>query len=275
MAGFGELKTETKLLLLAAGCGLAAAALAFLLITGKEKSIISSMEPVKVAAAVKYIPAWTKIDESMITFIEMPKKFVTGAHITKLEKYKGQMTVAPFIEGEPVLANKLAARGDELNSAIPTGLRAVSVAVDEESGVGYMIKPGDYVDVILIYQDQAAGNRKNMVAATVLQDVRVVAVGQDFSLTKKNSSYSSVTLALTPEEAEVLVFAREKGKLSFTLRALGDRVKEKIGIAEFEQLMKQIRKNEAGAAAPAAPALKPAATESGAGGDGAIKKRGE
>jgi len=275
---FKNMKIETKLLLLAVACGLMAAVLAFILITGKEKNIMSAMEPVKVIAAAKYIPAWTKLDETMVDYIEIPRKFVTQAHIIKFDKYKGQMSMAPFIEGEPLLANKLAEKGEELNVAIPTGLRAVSVAVDEESGVGYMIKPGDYVDVILTYQDQGMdGKNKSLVTATVLQDVRVVAVGQDFSFTKKSSSYGSVTLALTPAEAEVLVFAREKGKISFTLRALGDRVKEKIRATEFEELMKQIRKNESGGevvSAGAAEAPKPGARDDETVNDGAIKKRG-
>lgn len=267
-----EMKTESKLMFLALACGLAAAALAYMLISGKEKNIMSSMEPVKVIAAAKYIPAWAKLDEAMVEYIEIPKKFVTKAHIIKFDKYIGQMAMAPFIEGEPLLANKLSGKGEELNVVIPTGLRAVSVAVDEESGVGYMIKPGDFVDVILTYYDAGLdGKKKNMVTATVLQDVRIVAVGQDFSFTKKSSSYGSVTIALTPSEAEVLIFAREKGKLSFTLRALGDRSKEKIKSAEFPELMKQIRKNETGAAADIEE--KPAVEDAKAGSE--IRKREE
>jgi pilus assembly protein CpaB len=279
MTEFKDLKTETKLLILAAGCGLIAAALTYILITGKEKNIMAAMEPVRVVAAAKFIPAWTKLDDTMVNYIEIPAKFVTKAHMVKFEKYKGQMSMAPFIEGEPLLSNKLTGKGEELNVAIPTGLRAVSVAVDEEAGVGYMIKPGDYVDVILTYRDEAAGgNGKNMVTATVLQDVRIVAVGQDFSFTRKNVSYGSVTLALTPAEAEVLIFAREKGKISFTLRALGDHVKEKIRTTEFEGLIKQIKKNETGSETAKAAVNEPAKNvelgDENTGG-AVIKKRGE
>ena len=274
-----DMKIETKLLLLALVCGLLAGVLTFVLITGKEKNIMSAMEPVKVIAASRYIPAWTKLDETMVDYIEIPGKFVTQAHILKFDKYKGQMSMAPFIAGEPLLANKLSGKGEELDVAIPSGLRAVSVAVDEESGVGYMIKPGAYVDVILTYQDQGPdGKKKNMVTATVLQDVRVVAVGQDFSFTNKSASYGSITLALTPAEAEVLVFAREKGKVSFTLRALGDRAKEKIRTAEFEELTKQIRKNESGGELTGtgqAGAVIPQAQNDEPVNEGIMKKRGE
>jgi pilus assembly protein CpaB len=247
MAGFKEMKTENKLLLIAAVSGLAAAALAFLFISGKEESIMRQMDGVAVVAAAKYIPAWTKIDDTMIKYLEIPRKYVTKAHILKMDALKGQISMVPFIENEPVLMNKLTEKGEQLNVAIPSGLRAVTVAVDEESGVGYMIKPGDSVDVILSYQDKSADQKlHSMVTATVLQDVRVVAVGNDFSFTKKDSSYSSITLAMTPEESELLIFAREKGRISFSLRAIGDKTKEKIRTTEFEDLMKQIKKNEKG-----------------------------
>ncbi len=247
MAGLKGMKTENKLVLVAVLSGLVAAGLAFMLLTGKEQSIMRSMDPVKVVVAAKYIPAWSKIDKDNVKLIEIPKKFMTKAHIVKIDKLKNQISMVPFIENEPILANKLTDKGEQLNVAIPSGLRAVSVAVDEESGVGYMIKPGDSVDVVLTYQDKTPdGKQKLMVTATVLQDVKIVAVGNDFSFTKKSASYSSITLALTPEEAEMLIFARERGRISFSLRPLGDRTKEKIKTVAFQELMKQIKKNEKG-----------------------------
>jgi hypothetical protein len=51
---------------------------------------------------------------------------------------------------------------------------------------------------------------------------------------------------MTPEESEMLIFARERGRISFSLSAIGDKTKEKIRTTEFEDLMKQIKKNEKG-----------------------------
>jgi len=238
------MKTEHKLIMASLAFGVAAAVLVFAGISGNEKKLLSSLEPVKVVAAAKYIPAWAKIDDSMVKQVELPKKFVTAGHIQNPEKYRGRMAMAPFMEGEPILSNKLSAKAGELNSVIPAGLRAVSVAVDEESGVGYMIKPGDYVDVILTFQEQADSRTRNMVTATLLQDARVVATGQDFTSSSKPTKYDSVTLALTPDEAELVIFGREKGKISLALRPLGDRTREKVRMKSFGDVVSKIKSNE-------------------------------
>ncbi|HDQ26567.1 MAG TPA: Flp pilus assembly protein CpaB [bacterium] len=243
------LKTETKLFIAAVLSGVAAVFLAYMLISGKKEALEKSMEPVKVVSASKYIPSWTKLGSENLKYTEIPARFVTRAHVTDIKDIEERFSMVPFIQGEPVLANKLSDRGEQLNIAIPTGLRAVSIGVDEESGVGYMIRPGDHVDVMLTYTDTGA-KTKALVTAMLLQDARVVAVGTDFSYTKKSMSYSSVTLALTPEEAELITFARAKGRLSLALRPLGDRGREKIKMVSFDDLTRQIRKNEKGEEAP-------------------------
>jgi pilus assembly protein CpaB len=170
---------------------------------------------------------------------------VNKANVMDIEKVEGKITLVPFIEDEPILENKLSRRGDELNVLISTGLRAISVSVDEESGVGFMIRPGDYVDVLLTFHDSDTSAGKGiMKTATILQDVKVIATGNEISLDKKNINYNSITLALMPEEAELLTFAKEKGKISFTLRPLGDRTKEKIKPASFTDLLQQIKNYE-------------------------------
>lgn len=242
---FKEIKAENKLILVSIIAGIIAAVLFFYYFSNLEQNIKEKMEPVKVVAAAKYIPSYTRLEKEMLKTIEIPKKMVNNANILKAEKVEGKITLVPFIEDEPILENKLSRKGNELNVMIPTGLRAISVSVDEESGVGFMIRPGDYVDVLLTFQDSDTSSGKGVLkTATILQDVKVIAIGSEFSLDKKNTTYSSITLALMPEEAELLTFAKEKGKISFALRALGDRTKEKIKQVSFADLLKQIKSNE-------------------------------
>lgn len=242
---FKEIKAENKLILVSIIAGIIAAVLFFYYFSNLEQNIKEKMEPVKVVAAAKYIPSYTRLEKEMLKTIEIPKKMVNNANILKAEKVEGKVTLVPFIEDEPILENKLSRKGNELNVMIPTGLRAISVSVDEESGVGFMIRPGDYVDVLLTFQDSDTSSGKGVLkTATILQDVKVIAIGSEFSLDKKNTTYSSITLALMPEEAELLTFAKEKGKISFALRALGDRTKEKIKQVSFVDLLKQIKSNE-------------------------------
>jgi pilus assembly protein CpaB len=205
---------------------------------------MKSMEPVKVLVAAKYITPKSQIKEDMIKFMEIPAKFVTSANAVSFEKLKGKMTIVPFIEGEPILMNKLSEKAEELSSAVPTGLRAVAIAVDEESSVSFLIKPGDYVDVLLSFE--SSGEKKvSTVTAVILQAVQVVSTGTKFDAPDPDAKgYNSIALALSPEEAEILTFAREKGRITFALRGVGDTVKEKLKLTSFDDLLKQIRSNE-------------------------------
>jgi len=242
---FKDMKIENKLLLISIAAGVLAAVLAFYYFSNLEQNIKEKMEPVKVVCAARYIPAYTRLEKTMLKTIEIPKKMVNMANVVDVEKVEGKITLVPFIEDEPILENKLSRKGNELNIMLSTGLRAISISVDEETGVGFMIRPGDYVDVLLTFQDSESSSGKGVLkTATILQDVKVIAVGSEITLDKKNTNYSSITLALMPEEAELLIFAKEKGKISFALRALGDRIKEKTKQMSFVDLIRQIKSYE-------------------------------
>jgi len=236
------LKAEDRLIVLSAACALLAGTVAFLWLTWKEKNILSGMQPVKVIAAAKLIPSKSRVDAGMVEWMELPKRYVTAAHITDYKQAKGKLAIVPFIKGEPIMANKLMEEGEELNTAIPDGMRAVSVSVNEETGVGFMIKPGDHVDVLVTMEMQENGKAK-MITATIIQAARVAATGNEFSGEDNNRKYDSVTLALAPEDAELLSFAREKGRVSLALRPVGDTAREKVRITSFNELIARMNRS--------------------------------
>ncbi len=237
---------EDRLILLSILCAVLAGVSAFAWLTWKEKNLLSGMQPVKVIAASKLIPSKSRIDAGMVEWMEIPKRYITAAHITDFKQAKGKLAIVPFIKGEPVLANKLMEEGEQLNTAIPDGMRAVSVSVNEETGVGFMIKAGDNVDVLVTMEIQENGKSK-MITAAIIQAARVAAVGNEFNGSQKNEKYASVTLALTPEDAELLSFAREKGRVSLALRPVGDTVKGKTKMISFNDLVSRINKSQADA----------------------------
>ena len=241
-----KLKTEHKMLVTALICGAAAAVLAYFVIDMKEREVMESMQPVKIIFASDYIPRGGVISASLLKYGKMPRRFVTKAHVKDYEKVRGKIAIAPFIKGEPLLANKLVEKGGDIETSIPTGLRAVSVSVDEASGVGYMIKPGSYVDVLLTYAEAKKGKMKT-ITSTILQSALVVAVGSDVSAAETGRPYKSITLALTPDEAELLAFSRRRGDITFALRALGDRNRAKLRDVDFDILSEDQEKYNAGA----------------------------
>jgi len=116
-----------------------------------------------------------------------------------------------------------------LAAVLEPGARAISLGVDAVSGNGGLIWPGDRVDVILTQQldakDVPAGKR--YVGETILSDVRVVAVDQSIAQGAVASGDNStgriartVTLELTPQQAERAAVADRLGKITLAIRAM-------------------------------------------------------
>lgn len=112
-------------------------------------------------------------------------------------------------------------------------MRAISISVDAVSSVSAMIKPNDHVDVLgtFSFPSPTANGAVESVTLTVLQDVTVLATGQTTAdktlktgrVDKSPRGYSTVTFEVTPQEAELLVFAQSvKGKLNLALRHPAD-----------------------------------------------------
>ena len=117
----------------------------------------------------------------------------------------------------------MADRGRGLASTIPPGERAVTVSVDERSGLAGMLKPNDRVDVLLI--GATAPVKENApekpFARVLLPNVTVLAAGARTGLdapADADAAYATVTLACTPEESAALALAQTKGELVLILR---------------------------------------------------------
>ncbi|MDA8248367.1 MAG: Flp pilus assembly protein CpaB [Rhodospirillales bacterium] len=117
-----------------------------------------------------------------------------------------------------------------LAAVLAPGTRALSIGVDAVSGVAGLIWPGDRVDVILTQQVGRGGQERQMVAETVLRDVRVIAVDQ--VIVQGASPLASaagklartVTLQVNGADAERLAVAQRLGRLELAIRAAADAV---------------------------------------------------
>lgn len=121
--------------------------------------------------------------------------------------------------------------GSTLARTIRKAERGLSIAVDTPSSVSGMIQPNDHVDILGTFRfpGEQAGTALDTVTLTILQNVTVLAVGQQLAAAPAGTgpaarprSYPTLTLAVTPKEAEMLVFAQNKGSLTFTLRNPAD-----------------------------------------------------
>ena len=174
----------------------------------------------------------------------VPAEFVFGDPSELLNRTPRER----IYQGEIVRDERLASQqeGIGLNAIITPGRRAMTIETDTESGLAGLLQPNNYVDVIVtIKPDDTTATNAKWVTETILQTVRVLAVGsqlsrraaeeEDSKSAKKKAASNtrrerpSVTLELTLEEAEKLALASSKGDLHLVLRSDVDIVQQETG----------------------------------------------
>jgi pilus assembly protein CpaB len=225
------MKPKSLLLLFVAGtCGLIAAIFTAQHLTGKEPVTLAAPveEHKSVVIAVKDIPAGDHLKEDMLKVVELPTKDLPEGTFTATAELTGQRLRFPVFKGEPVLAGKLG-RGSSLARELGLGMVAGYVPVSpEDRPMTGLINPGDRVDVSWIAMQQDLSSTS---VRLLLQDIKVVAVGQSIESEDTDSSGSkdsrsrlsdTYTLEVLPIQNMRLQAALLKGKVRLTLRAKGD-----------------------------------------------------
>jgi pilus assembly protein CpaB len=188
----------------------------------KEVSIPT--KPVMVAATDLDIGA--EITAENVRTINWPANSVPQFAFTDAKDVIGRGIVMPMIQNEPFLPMKLAAKdgGTGLTPAIPPGLRAVSVKVNEVIGVAGYVLPGTHVDVVATVSPTQ--NQADMTTKVILTNVEVLAAGTKIERTTdkdKPIPVTVVTMLVDPEQAERLTLASTEGKIQLALRNPLDR----------------------------------------------------
>ncbi|MRR53655.1 MAG: Flp pilus assembly protein CpaB [Deltaproteobacteria bacterium] len=182
-----------------------------------------------IVVAAMQIPIGSKITDTMVKTAPWPKESVPpgSASDPKALTAAGRINIKSIPAGEPITEDKLAPVGGAAGAGfmtyvVPPGHRAVTVAVNEVAGVAGFITPGNKVDVVLT--TPLPGNPNETISKIVLQNVPVLATGQIAQEQKdgKPIVVPTVTLDLTPEDAENLVLAANKGPLQLLLRNYSD-----------------------------------------------------
>ncbi len=223
---------------------LGAAGMAALLlggVFGKKNQAVAAAGPqiqmTEVLVAARDLDIGTPVGADDIKWQKWPNDAIAGGYVTKdanpqgLEGMIGAVARTTVFAGEPVTDVKLvrAESSNFMAATLQPGMRAVSVEIREETGAGGFIKPNDRVDVILTAEAGSSDDgMKRALTRTLLQNIRVLAVGQTFRDSAGASEASvdtqqtakTATLEVSPAEAELLQQGGEIGKLSLALRGL-------------------------------------------------------
>jgi pilus assembly protein CpaB len=211
-------------LVVAAVVGLLASTLVYRVL----KDVASGAKPqdmeMIVVATVNMNMAET-VTASHVKLLSWPAKSVPSGAIRKMEDAEGRVVRASIVAGEPLLDGKLApqlaGKGGLMPMLVPEGQRGVTIKVDDAIKESGFVLPNSRVDVLVSMAKSKTS--QDRISKVILQDVTVLAAGQTVELRdNKPVTFTTVTLALDPGQAERLTLAQSEGKLTLAMRNLRD-----------------------------------------------------
>jgi pilus assembly protein CpaB len=155
-----------------------------------------------------------------VKVIRMAKSAIPVGAFSVPKDVEDRWLKTALLEGDVVIEKKLGSKGTPpgLVANIPKGMRAFAIDVTEQSGVSGFILPGHRVDVIRFESENGTPRGES-----ILQNIQVLAAGQVFTRVDERSlSIRTVTLAVSPEQVDILVAARARGSLALSLRGVND-----------------------------------------------------
>jgi pilus assembly protein CpaB len=195
---------------------------------------------IRILFAVSDIAAGEALQAAKLGFREIPEAYLEDRHIRQsdMNRVIGVQVAGQVRANQALLWTDLSTTSNgrrELSLLVRPGMRAVTVRADGTSSFSGLIRAGDRVDVFAtMSRTTQEGDR---VTLPLLQNVLVLAAGRDLGGevqsaqqggTQGNSGgqarmdVSMVTLSVTLEEAALLVFAQDRGRLSMVMRNADD-----------------------------------------------------
>ncbi len=194
------------------------------LIKPKGEGETSQVEYTTVIVAALDIPQWNTVDELDLTEKPWPKDAVTQDMFTDKAKAIGKIAIVNVYKDETLNAHRVVdpKGGNVFSLGFPENMRAFTLRINDVSGVGGFLAPDNRVDVL--GSKKLPGSNDQTVTETLIQDIKVLAVDQEASTdAKKPVVVRSVTLEMTPQQAEAVFNAQQQGTIQLALRNPTDR----------------------------------------------------
>ncbi|HKT79055.1 MAG TPA: Flp pilus assembly protein CpaB [Vicinamibacterales bacterium] len=192
----------------------------------KAAPVTTTIPTTKVVVAASDLDIGAELDAKDVRVVDWPTSAVPQNVISDPNEVIGRGLILPIVQNEPFLPMKLAGKdsGSGLPPAIPPGMRAVSVRVNEVIGVAGYVLPGTHVDVVATVSPTS--QQIDTTSKVILTDVQVLAAGTKIERDTENDkpiSVNVVTLLVNPEESERLTLAANQGQIQLALRNPLDR----------------------------------------------------
>jgi pilus assembly protein CpaB len=187
----------------------------------------------KVLVAKGNLPAGTFIKEEDVSWQKWPTDGVNENYLVEgqadLGSVVGAVVRKGIVAGEPITEARIARPGDRgfLAAVLTPGMRAISIEVNEPSSVAGLVFPGDRIDVLLNMKfqlEKADGSNSKYepeTSETVLENVRLLATDRNLNdIEGDPKKLKTVTIEVSPKQAEMIKVAASMGKLALSLRGL-------------------------------------------------------
>lgn len=270
---------ETKTLWISIGSAIFAVFLLYSWSQEQKASVHKKFGAKKqVVIAAKDIIEMEPIDESMVEVSEAPEDFVQPKALQSPEQAIGQLAAAPIKKGEQILNTKLLPPGKDsgLSMQVSPGKRAFTIPANDIQMIARLVKPGDRIDLITA-MDTGEGIQKKKEVRTIMQDVTVLAVGQNIVDTipaqleegskdaflinnlRKVYNFTSVTIEVSPAEVQLLIHIlnTNAGSLYATLRNPNDRYVNPLKVVDSDDVLGKVKSLRQPAEAMPAPTVAP------------------
>ena len=188
-------------------------------VTMKTRVVEAPTRQVFIATAD--ISPGTALSGTAVKPVIWPQAVIPPNCASSMRELENRVVKVPIPQGNPVLFSMLAPEGTAagLSGILDDGKRALTVKVDEVTGVAGFIHPGDHVDVLMDISMKGEGKQEHF-SKTILHDITILTTGQIWEQKGDNKPIvvNTVTLELSPEQAEVLNLASNNGKIRLALR---------------------------------------------------------
>ena len=224
----------------------------------KAKNKIQT-QPVVVALAD--VSEGRSIEPTSVTVAQWPAGTVPAGAFSSVDSVVGRVTRIDVFKGEVIVPGRLAPNGTGpgLQVKITPGKRAIAVRIDDVAGISGMIQPNSRVDVMVTTQDQKTNQQ---VSKLFMSNMRVLSVGTISQVSSDNRPIQAptVTLEVTPVEAERLAIAQGTGRIQMVLRGYGDPDSIKTSGANSADVLAQLRSAPSAQPAPSSGSRRPRAS---------------
>ena len=223
-------------------------------VQNESQKIPPPIPTVKVLVAKSDLVVGTQIGRENLHWQTWPQESVAPTYVVEgnkitdagksaekrltMEDFIGAVVRLPIAAGQPLTPGLVAKAGDRgfLAAVLQPGMRAMSIGVSQVSGISGFILPGDRVDIMW---DVKSSSKGYPFTQTLMRDIRVIAIDQKTQASGASPA-KTITLELTPVQAEALSLASNMGSLEFVLRSIAPDKEEQRLLAGTEDGLLQV-----------------------------------